>query len=278
MLNAGAIDQETHARAVEEANNRQLRSSQAWTDGAARFLQDYVAESQDAAMATERAFATAFGGAEDALVGFTTRGKLDFRGLADTIVADISRMAVRQTITAPLAGVLQGAFTGAEFGIFHDGGVVGGMPTSTRHADPAIFDQAPRCHTGGFAGGGLLPDQVPIIARRGELVVPPERIVRGGQAVGDQRPITVMINVTAADANSFRASQAQIAGEAARVIERAGRNWGFRRPPEWPLSVLGFVAALTLRFDDASPFLPESTASLLNFQPLIAPAVRPWTR
>jgi hypothetical protein len=50
-----------------------LRSSQAWTDGAARFLQDYVAESQDAAAATERALPGAFAGAEDALVSFATK-------------------------------------------------------------------------------------------------------------------------------------------------------------------------------------------------------------
>jgi hypothetical protein len=133
-------------------------------------------------------------------------------------------MAVRQAITAPIAGLLQGAFAGGEFGVFHEGGVVGGMPSMTRFADPSVFDQAPRYHTGGFAGGSLLPDEVPIIARRGELVVPPERIVRESRVPGDQRPITVMINVTAADANSFRASQAQIAAEAARAIERAWRN------------------------------------------------------
>ena len=224
LLQAGAIDQETYARAVEEANGRMLRSSQTWTDGATRFLQDYVAESQDAAAATERALSGAFTGAEDALVSFATKGKLEFRSFADSIVADISRMAVRQTITAPIAGLLQGAFAGGEFGLFHEGGVVGGMPTATRYADPAIFDQAPRYHTGGFAGGGLLSDEVPIIARRGELVVPPERIVREGVKPGGSPPITVMINVTAADANSFRASQAQIAAEAARAIERAGRN------------------------------------------------------
>jgi lambda family phage tail tape measure protein len=223
LLQAGAIDQETHARTVEEADGRLLRSSQDWTDGAARFLQDYVAENQDAARATVRAFASAFGGAEDALVGFATRGKLEFQGIADSIFADISRMAVRQTITAPLAGVLQGAFAGSEFGLFHDGGIVGAAPSATRYADAAVFDQAPRYHSGGIAGGGLLPDEVPIIARRGELVVPPERIVRE-DGRRDQRPVTVMINVTAADANSFRASQAQIAAEAARAIERAERN------------------------------------------------------
>src|SRR5919107_1418760 len=68
LLQAGAIDLVAYARAVEEANDRALRSSQAWTDGATRFLKDYVAESNDAASATERAFATAFSGAEDAVV------------------------------------------------------------------------------------------------------------------------------------------------------------------------------------------------------------------
>jgi hypothetical protein len=62
LLAAGAIDQQTYSRAVEDANDRALRSSQAWTDGATRFLKDYVAESQDAASATERAFGQAFSG------------------------------------------------------------------------------------------------------------------------------------------------------------------------------------------------------------------------
>ncbi|HEX2364448.1 MAG TPA: hypothetical protein VHJ00_05390, partial [Bradyrhizobium sp.] len=79
-------------------------------------------------------------------------------------------------------------------------------------------------HGGGFAGSGLLPDEVPIIARRGELVVPPERVVREEKKAREQRPITVMINVTAADANSFRASQGQIAADMARAIDRASRD------------------------------------------------------
>jgi lambda family phage tail tape measure protein len=224
LLAAGAIDQQTYTRAVEEANDRALRSSQAWTDGATRFLKDYVAESQDAASASERAFGQAFSGAEDALTGFVTTGKLEIQGLADSVLADITRMAVRQTITAPIAGLLQGAFAGSGFGLFHEGGVVGERPPSVRYTDPGVFEHAPRYHAGGFAGSGLLPDEVPIIARRGELVVPPERVAREDRSARQQRPITVMINVTAADLNSFRASQGQIAAEMARAIERAGRN------------------------------------------------------
>src|SRR5919106_470835 len=37
LLEEGAIDLVTYARAVEDANDRALRSSQAWTDGATRF-------------------------------------------------------------------------------------------------------------------------------------------------------------------------------------------------------------------------------------------------
>jgi lambda family phage tail tape measure protein len=225
LLAAGAIDQATYARAVEDANDRALRSSQAWTDGATRFLKDYVAESNDAATATEQAFANAFSGAEDSLVGFIASGKLEFQSLADSILADLARTTVRQTITAPLAGALQGAFAGdGLFGLFHEGGIAGQRPPAVRHADPSMFEHAQRYNGGGFAGSGLLPDEVPIIARRGELVVPPERVVREEKSAREQRPITVVVNVTAADASSFRASQGQIAADMARAIDRASRN------------------------------------------------------
>ena len=61
---------------------------------------------------------------------------------------------------------------------------------STTESSAAVFERAPRYHGGGFAGSGLLPDEVPIIARRGELVVPPERVVREEKSAREQRPIT----------------------------------------------------------------------------------------
>jgi hypothetical protein len=87
----------------------------------------------------------------------------------------------------------------------------------------ASLEQAPRYHGGGFAGSGLLPGEAPIIARRGELVVPSERVVREEKSAREQRPITV-VNVAAADASSFCASQGQIAADMARAIDRASRN------------------------------------------------------
>ena len=76
-------------------------------------------------------------------------------------------MTVRQTLTAPLAGALQGSFSGnGLFGLFHEGGIAGERPPATRRADPGIFEHAPRYQGGGgFAGLSLLPEEVPIIAR-----------------------------------------------------------------------------------------------------------------
>jgi hypothetical protein len=110
LLAVGAIDQATYARAMEDANDRALRSSQAWTDGATRFLKDYVAESNDTAAATEQAFANAFSGAEDSLVGFITSGKLEFQGLVDSILSDLERYDTRQIALRYRKEVLRDTF------------------------------------------------------------------------------------------------------------------------------------------------------------------------
>ena len=47
---------------------------------------------------------------------------------------------------------------------------------------------------------------------------------RGGDHGPDRGPVTVVVNVTAADASSFRASQGEIAADMARAIDRASRN------------------------------------------------------
>ena len=107
--------------------------------------------------------------------------------------------------------------------MFHQGGVVGERPPATRYADVAVFEHAPRYHGGGFAGSGLLPDEVPIIARRGELVVPPERVVREEKTAREQRPITVVVNVTALTRAPFVQARARSRPTwRARSIGRAG--------------------------------------------------------
>jgi hypothetical protein len=139
--------------------------------------------------------------------------------------AEKSLRTLRYELDLASSTIEQSAFAGGGlFGLFHEGGIVGERAPAARYADSAVFDHAPRYHGGGFTGSGLLPDEVPIIARRGELVVPPDRVVREEKTAREQRPITVVVHVTAADASSFRASQGQIAADMARAIDRASRN------------------------------------------------------
>jgi lambda family phage tail tape measure protein len=75
-------------------------------------FQDYLTDIQDRATAARDAVGNALRGVEDAFVTLATTGKLSFRDLADSIIADIARIAIRQSITGPLAGMLSGAFSG----------------------------------------------------------------------------------------------------------------------------------------------------------------------
>jgi hypothetical protein len=109
------------------------------------------------------------------------------------------------------AGDLFGAFG------FHTGGIVG--YGGTRRLVPAVlFRTAPRFHT-----GGLLPDEVPIIAQRGERVL--NREEARDYASGRSGPIIIApMHVHAADAESFRRSTDQISAGHQKQLDRAMRS------------------------------------------------------
>ncbi|CAB3915023.1 hypothetical protein LMG26841_05204 [Achromobacter dolens] len=94
-----------------------------WRNGAIGGLNDYAYEASNVAAATRSAFTDAFKGAEDALVTFVTTGKLNFSDLANSIIADLARIAIRQSIT----GVLASSLGSALGGMFAGGG---GAPTA----------------------------------------------------------------------------------------------------------------------------------------------------
>ena len=118
---------------------------------------------------------------ESALARFVTTGRVSFSGFVDSVIADLARLATRRYITQPLGDLLFGALGGgatpgsAVFGRLQAGvghaGAVAGQPGGVRRAvPPAVFAFAPRFHEGGIAG--LRPDEVPIIAQAGEVILP----------------------------------------------------------------------------------------------------------
>lgn len=74
--------------------------------GAIRGLKKYGSEATNVAAGLENAFTGAFTSVEDAFVNFAMTGKTTFSDLANSIISDLMRIAVRSSITGPLAGAL----------------------------------------------------------------------------------------------------------------------------------------------------------------------------
>lgn len=81
-----------------------LKKQQDWSVGASEAMANYYAEAMNVAKQTEDLFTNAFQSMEDALVKFVTTGKLDFKSLADSIVAGITRIIIQQQMAKAMGG------------------------------------------------------------------------------------------------------------------------------------------------------------------------------
>lgn len=77
---------------IEQSYRRQREGA----FGAAQAMRKYAEDAGNTAAQVEGAMTHAFQGMEDALVTFVTTGKLSFTDLANSIVADITRMIIKQ--------------------------------------------------------------------------------------------------------------------------------------------------------------------------------------
>jgi len=134
------------------------------TVGATRALANYADEARRTADQVEQAFTRSFNGLEDALVDFVRTGKLSFGSLVDSILADLARIAIRQSITGPLSqalGSLFGSFVGGGTGGASSGAEIGGSGFQA----PAGFKLA--------TGTNYVPyDGFKAVLHEGEAVVP----------------------------------------------------------------------------------------------------------
>lgn len=183
---------------------------------------EYFDRVTDGAANARMLFETAFQGIEDALTKFVTTGKLDFKSLVDSIVADIARIQIRQNITAPLAAAIgKGGGFGDIFGNLFGGG--GGFGTGSGFGNQDFG--------GFFAEGGRPPvGKTSIVGERGpELFIPdtPGTIVPNGAMGG----VTVVQNIHI-DSRSDRASivaamvQAKEAAKA-EILDSRARGGAF---------------------------------------------------
>ena len=167
--------------------------------GAQRALRDYVAEVDELGAEIGDGIRDTFASLEDALTQFVSTGRISFRSLADSIISDLARIAIRQAITGPLAAGL-GSALGSLFG--------GGAPAGPSAIGPPAFEGVRRYHAGGIVGG-LRPDEVPAILQRGEIVLP--------RGAGLAHPPEVHINIENRGAQPLR--------ETGRAPRFDGRRW-----------------------------------------------------
>nr|BAR21172.1 phage-related minor tail protein [uncultured Mediterranean phage uvMED] len=111
------------------------------TQGANSYLQSIKSVTDSVKTAVENAFQ----GMEDALVNFVTTGKLKFSDLTRSILADMTRIVIQQTIMAPITGFFKGLFNAK--GNAFDQGLV------TKYAQGGIVTQ-PTLFKYGSGGSG----------------------------------------------------------------------------------------------------------------------------
>ncbi len=245
-LNQGEAGWETYATAVEtiargrlarlvdQEAERRIAASQRWEAGAIRALRSYAAAASASASQTEKAFTKSLGALEDGLVSFITRGKLSFKSLADTVIAELARIAVRQSILGPLAKIGRAVLSGLSAsapavatptvatpavatpvatGVYHGGGVAG-LGTRRRAVPPEVFAAVPRYHGGGIASR-LRPHEVPAILERGEAVFTKEQTRALGGAVHNPRHVKVEV---IHQGRPIEANDAQVAFNAGEMV------------------------------------------------------------
>ena len=113
-----------------------------------RYKTEFIDKVEDSTKNIEYVFTNAFKGMEDSLVDFVKTGKLDFSSLVDSILEDMLRLQIQQSISQPLMSAIgtggSNVFSSIGSYFFEDGGIMtssGKMPLKT-YSTGGIADSA----------------------------------------------------------------------------------------------------------------------------------------
>lgn len=186
------------AAALDAEKQKQDALNASWEYGADTALRKYSEEISNVALSVESALTRAFRASEDALVSFVKTGKLDFKSLADSIITDLVRIQIQESIMKPITKGASGflgegigkLFSGFGFG---GGGSSGGFNINDSFAGGGFTGSGAR--SGGMDGqGGFLA-----------MLHPQETVIdhaQGGSAGG---AVTVILNISTGVAQTVRA-------------------------------------------------------------------------
>jgi hypothetical protein len=192
-IEAAAIAQDALNQGLQEG----LRNSRALADGAKLAFEDYADAATNAGAQIEQAIGGALGGLENTLVGFVQSGKLEWKSLVDSMIADLIRLFIRAQILGPLAQALGAAFGGGSLG-----------PQFTGTGFEGLQAAGSFQHGGAFTVGGSGGPDSRLVALR---ATPGERVTvtpRGAPASGAVVNVTV-INQAGAEVETREQPNAQ---------------------------------------------------------------------
>lgn len=236
---------------------QRLQLQKDWTVGASEALTNYLNDANNTAALTEKAFTNGISGMEDALVSFVTTGKLSFTQLANSIIADITRIIIKQQLAAAIGGGggmnWLGGLVGGLFGTSGTAAVASALPGNSLdnflnlnnnfvanakggvynspslsmysnqvHSTPKVFAFAKGA--GVFAEAG--PEAIMPLTRNsaGVLGVRAMRDTAGGDGAGNSRRSGAPININIpVEGRVDRSTKDQIAARAAQALRRAER-------------------------------------------------------
>lgn len=247
LFEKGKITQQEYNKELRNLRIASLETATDLKSGIVRGMLEVQESFGDVSRLASDAVVNAFGEAEDAIVKFVQTGKLSITDLVNSIEADLTRLAVRQAITEPLAGMLGlggtgttagssgggifGSLIGGFAGLFGGGGgaasgasiqglpwlssgqtAVEGLPWLAGFATGGSFD------VGGH--GGTDSQLVAFKATPGENV----SITRGDQKDNKVRNgdgnTTVIFNIETPDVEGFNKSRNQYLGSLAKELAR----------------------------------------------------------
>lgn len=145
-----------------------------WQNGLERGFSEFASSSMDISGQIARSLNSAFDGAADAIVNFAQTGKLSFSDLARSIMADLTRIAVKIAITKSLESMFGGGG--------YSGGSGGGIATSASTAGSNRKGFA----SGGYTGPGGVND-VRGDVHAGEVVFSQADVARNGGVAAVER-------------------------------------------------------------------------------------------
>lgn len=174
-----------------------------WTEGAVDALERYRESVKDVGGDIELFFTNSLNRLEDQFTEFFTTGKFEFQNFADAILRDLNRIFVRQAITAPLAGAIQGSV---------EDGFLGNLFGSRQMAEGGIVTR-PTLATIGERGR---PEAV-IPLKNGAVPV----VMQGGQGMGTTQ---IVVNINESSGGRTLASSRQQASEVGAQIAREMRK------------------------------------------------------